>query len=80
MNMSRNFLLSQPLRKVEVGSTSCNKNVARHSMLNYATVRVTCVATAQQNCKSAIQSHTTFDQNLQCRHRLQFCAGARRAQ
>ena len=34
MNMSRSFLLLQPLREVEVGSTSCNDdcntNVARH--------------------------------------------------
>ena len=34
MKMSRNFFVAKPLRKVEVGSTSChsdcNKNTARH--------------------------------------------------
>ena len=42
MNMSRNFLLPQSLREVEVDSTSrngdCNKNVARHVISRHVTL------------------------------------------
>ena len=70
MKMSRNFFVAEPLRKVEVGFTSCNgdcnKNIARHVHFRVCHTAqrfvLTCVAPGvsqpvQRNCETSCKTN-----------------------